>query len=252
MVKRLFEVLVAAAALVVLSPILIVAAVGIRLNSRGPVLYRARRIGLDGEPFTMFKFRTMHTASNGFSSAITAAGDPRVFRFGALLRHSKIDELPQLLNIVRGDMAIIGPRPEDPGIVANHYVPWQRETLRVRPGLASPGSIYNYTHAERTIPGSDPEAHYLAEVLPLKLALDLVYVRQASLWYDVRIVLRALVIILSIVAGKRTFDNPPEMAEARALLARFHAAASTMHQPSPDVESSGDGIAQRAGVTSGA
>lgn len=211
MARRLCDGLLATVALLVLSPVLLLAALGIKLTSRGPVLYRARRAGRHNRPFTMYKFRTMHVAQATRGSAITAHGDPRVFAFGAWLRRLKIDELPQLLNILKGEMMLVGPRPEDPRIVAEHYAPAHYETLAVPPGLASPGSIYNYTHGERLLGTGNAEADYVARLLPIKLALDLVYVRERSLLYDARIVLRTVSTIVRIALGQRTFADPPEM-----------------------------------------
>src|SRR6266566_8562668 len=113
MVKRLFDIVVAAFALVLFSPLLLIAAVGIRLSSRGPVLYRAQRVGRDGKLFTMHKFRTMRVEQGPGSSPITGPNDSRVYRFGSLLRRLKIDELPQLYDVLRGTMSLVGPRPED-------------------------------------------------------------------------------------------------------------------------------------------
>src|SRR5207244_1312396 len=118
----------------------------------------------------------------------TGAHDPLVFPLGAWLRAVKLDELPQLINVLKGEMAIVGPRPEDPAIVARHYDALGRETLTVRPGLASPGSIYSSTHGDALLTGPDPEAAYAERLLPVKLALDVVYTRHASLAYDARIV----------------------------------------------------------------
>jgi lipopolysaccharide/colanic/teichoic acid biosynthesis glycosyltransferase len=211
MARRLLDVTLAGAAAVALSPVALIAAVGIWCASGPPVIHRARRAGLDGRPFTMFKFRTMHLSDAPGASRITAAADPRVFRWGALLRRTKLDELPQLLNVLRGDMAIIGPRPEDPAIVAECYSARDRETLRVRPGLASPGSIFNYTHAERWLDAGDAEACYRTQVLPVKLALDRVYVRHASIAYDARIAVRTVAVIAARLIGVRRFADPPEM-----------------------------------------
>src|SRR5580765_2430484 len=172
--KRLLDIVVTACALTAAAPLLLVAAVGIRLTSPGPVLYRAQRIGRDrrrpyanlclgayqperrragygGREFTMYKFRTMHVSADPGSS-ITARNDSRVFPFGAWLRATKIDELPQLINIIRGDMTLVGPRPEAPDIVRNHYTPDDLSTLQTLPGLTSPGSLYYYTHCEAKLP----------------------------------------------------------------------------------------------------
>jgi lipopolysaccharide/colanic/teichoic acid biosynthesis glycosyltransferase len=218
MVRRPLDRLFAGLLLLVAAPLLAVAAVGIRLASPGPILYRAPRVGLRGRLFTMYKLRTMHVDHGQYESAITAHRDPRIFRFGAWLRWSKIDELPQLLNVLRGDMAIVGPRPEVPRIVKEHYTPAQWETLDVAPGLTCPGSLYNYTHGEAMLSPDDPERHYVERLLPLKLALDLVYVRQASWRYDLRLVGRTVWAVAGTVLGRRHFPDPPEMAAAQALV----------------------------------
>ncbi len=191
MIRRLCDLALAAVALAAAAPLLVAAAAGIRLSSPGPVLYRAPRVGRGRKLFRMYKLRTMHVDAAA-GSAITGRDDPRVFTFGAWLRRTKLDEVPQLFNVLRGDMAIVGPRPEDPKFVERHYAPVHFETLAVRPGLASPGSIYNYTHGEAMLTGDDPERVYVERLLPVKLALDVVYVRHASLSYDVRIVARTV------------------------------------------------------------
>lgn len=213
MARRLLDVALSGLALVVLSPLLLAAAIAVRLSSQGPVFYRAQRVGVGGRPFTMLKFRTMHQHHGG--QVITAQHDPRVFPVGAVLRKLKIDELPQLWNVLKGDMAIVGPRPEDPSIVEEHYTDQQRETLAVRPGLSCPGSLYNYTHGEKLLDTDDPEAAYVEQLMPVKLALDLVYVREASLAYDLEIILRTVVTGVQIVLGREEFPEPPEMAKAR-------------------------------------
>lgn len=212
MAKRVFDIIVASLALLAALPVLAAAALAIRLASPGPVLHRAARAGRDGRPFTMLKLRTMHVAPPGESgSRITGAADPRVFPVGALLRRTKIDELPQLVNVLRGEMAIVGPRPEDPEIVRRHYSPAHRETLRVRPGLVSPGSIYHFTHGEALLGGGDPETAYAARLLPVKLELERVYVRHASLGYDLALIARAARAIIRVGLLRRSFPEPPEL-----------------------------------------
>jgi len=220
-VKRLFDILLTALALLACLPILIVAALGIRLSSPGPVLYRATRAGRRGRLFVMYKLRTMEMRSGGelvADSVVTAHRDPRIFPFGALLRRSKVDELPQLFNILRGDMAVVGPRPEDPKVVAQYYTPEQWETLDVAPGLTSPGALYSTTHGETWLSAQDAERDYFVHLLPLKLALDRVYVRRASLAYDLGVIVRTALVVLSRSFGRRRFPEPPEMSEARRLL----------------------------------
>jgi lipopolysaccharide/colanic/teichoic acid biosynthesis glycosyltransferase len=240
MATRPIDLAAAAVALVPAASVCLLAAAGIWLTDGAPVLYRSRRVGMDGRVFTMYKLRTMRQAAARGGGRITGGHDPRVFVFGSWLRRWKVDELPQLLNVLRGDMAIVGPRPEDPDIVDRFYDTLARETLRVRPGLASPGSIYNFTHGERALGShlvpargsgagedhkadgeADVETAYVRDLLPRKLALDLVYVRGASTWYDLRIVLRAALCIVEHGLGRRAFPDPPEMPRARAIEQRL-------------------------------
>ncbi|MGD0519246.1 MAG: sugar transferase [Thermoguttaceae bacterium] len=211
MLKRLFDIVASLAALIFLSPIFLIAALGISLSSRGPIFYRAQRAGKNGKPFIMHKFRTMRIEQGPKASAITASQDSRVFPFGRLLRVSKIDELPQLYDVFRGVMSVVGPRPEAMSIVRDHYATEHLETLNVRPGLASPGSIYNYTHGEKLIGKIYPEKDYLEKLLPVKLALETFYVRNAASIYDLRIIFRTIFVIALIAVGKRQFSDPPEI-----------------------------------------
>jgi lipopolysaccharide/colanic/teichoic acid biosynthesis glycosyltransferase len=218
MAKRLLDVTLAGVALLVLAPLLLVAAIGVRLSGPGPVIYRARRVGRDGEEFTMYKFRTMRVEPQPAASVVTAFRDPRVFPFGALLRATKIDELPQLVNVLRGDMSIIGPRPEDPKIVQHVYSTWQVRTLDVRPGLTGPGSLFSFTHLDRLIGSEDPERDYRERVLGLKLAMELVYMRSASVSYDLTVIARTLWTLACYALGRREFPEPVELSPARRLL----------------------------------
>ncbi len=217
MVKRLFDLCVSIITLALLWPILLLAYLAIRLSSPGPAMYPAKRVGRHGRIFVMHKFRTMHIGADA-GSAITGTRDPRVFFAGRILRALKIDELPQLYDVLIGRMSIVGPRPEDPRIVAQHYSTKAHTTLDVAPGLSSPGSIYYYTHSQDHLDDSDPEGSYLANLLPIKLALDMVYLRRASLAYDMTIILKTAVTILLIGLGKRHFTDPPELEEARQLM----------------------------------
>jgi len=215
--KRVLDIVLAGTALVAVAPVLAVAALGIRLAGPGPILYRAQRVGQHGRVFTMYKLRTMR-ARQGSPVVITAKDDPRVFPFGAFLRRAKLDELPQLYNVLRGDMAIVGPRPEDPSMVARFYAPLHHETLRVPPGLTCPGSIYAYTHGEAQLDAGDPERCYGERLLPLKLALDLVYLRQASLGYDLALIARTGWMLGTALLGRRAFALPPELADAQRIM----------------------------------
>lgn len=211
-VKRIFDFLLSALAAVILSPIMLIAAAGIKISDRGPVFYKAKRMGKEMIPIDIYKFRTMRVNSDQ-SGSITAKNDSRVFGFGKFLRKAKIDELPQLFNILNGSMSVIGPRPEDVGIVNKYYSDEQKRTLKVLPGLASPGSIFNYTHGDRYLSDTDTEEAYVERLLPVKLAMDLYYVDNWTLWYDVELIFRTMTVIILRLLGKREFRYPREYAE---------------------------------------
>lgn len=192
------ERLLAAVVLVVTSPFTAIAAAAIRIASPGPAIYRARRVGVGGSEFTMLKLRTMHV-NQPVGGNITGGNDPRVFGVGRVLRKFKIDELPQLVNIARGEMAFVGPRPEAVSIVSESYKPWMYETLEVPPGIVGPGSLGYYL--EEDLLPDDPEAAaevYARVLLPRKLARDLVFVRRRSLKYRVELVVRTLLGIVRL------------------------------------------------------
>ena len=216
-VKRIIDILLTLNALIVFSPLLILAAIGIKLSSPGPILYGAKRVGQNGKHFTMYKFRTMTVRQSTGASVITARNDRRIFPFGALLRKLKIDELPQLFNILKGDMSIVGPRPEDVNIVEKYFTAEYRRTLLVKPGLASPGSIYNYTHGEKILGQQETEKLYVEKLLPTKMALELVYTFEASLAYDIQIIFRTFCTVFAIARGRDIFSNPPEIRRAQQL-----------------------------------
>ncbi len=200
--KRTFDVVVAATALLAVSPLLLIALIGIKLTSPGPVFYKAKRVGMGGANFSMLKFRTMHVGSDR-QSAITAPDDRRVFRFGRILRQLKIDELPQFWNILSGDMSLVGPRPEDPKIVEHHYTAWMRETLEVPPGVTSPGAVYGYVFGDDLLDAEDPEGSYVSKLMPPKLALERAYLDRAGFLSDLHyIVMTASAILLSIFRRK--------------------------------------------------
>lgn len=180
--------------LVFLSPLLLAAAAAVRLTSRGPALYCSTRVGRYGRPFKLYKFRSMYDGASVHGPAITAAGDPRVTRLGRILRRSKLDELPQLLNILKGDMSLVGPRPEHPSYVAL-YSPEQRQILDVRPGLTSPASL-RYRNEERDLTGDDWEALYIQQIMPAKLAADGEYLLNRTLWSDLRVIIATVTSLL--------------------------------------------------------
>lgn len=171
MTKRVLDVTLSTIVLALASPLFVVLAVAVKLSSRGPVFHQACRVGRDGVAFRLLKFRSMRADAAQTGPAITRKGDDRVTPIGHLLRRSKLDELPQLINVVRGEMSLVGPRPEDPRFVAL-YSPEQRRLLTLRPGLTSRASI-QYRHEEQQLCGGDWERQYVETLMPRKLALDL-------------------------------------------------------------------------------
>lgn len=213
MSKRLFDMVVSAALLIAAVPVMAVAAIGIALTSPGPIFYRAERMGRGERPFAMYKFRTMRVRAET-GSEITGPNDARIFPFGHLLRLTKIDELPQLWNVLVGDMSIVGPRPESVAIVRQCYNGWMKETLAVRPGITSPGAIFGYTHGDVYLDDADPEGSYADRLLAPKLAIERAYLDRASLAGDIAVIFRTVVAVLCFVFGRRRFALPREAASA--------------------------------------
>jgi lipopolysaccharide/colanic/teichoic acid biosynthesis glycosyltransferase len=191
-VKRVFDLIVAGAGFVVLVPVLAVIALAVAVSSPGPVLFRQQRVGLHGRPFAILKFRTMTHAPEGQGPLVTAAGDRRITPVGRVLRATKLDELPQLWNVVRGDMSLVGPRPEVPKYVAQYPPGVAEKVLSVRPGITDEASILYRDEAEILARAADPERAYVEEVLPRKLELYLRYAQRHSLAGDVGILFRTV------------------------------------------------------------
>ena len=208
-IKTVIDFLLALISIIVLSPIMIIAAIGILISSKGPILYKAKRMGKGMKEITVYKFRTMRVGADKAGS-ITGAKDSRIFPWGNFLRLSKIDELPQLFNILNGTMSVVGPRPEDINIVKEHYTEEEKHTLDVVPGLASPGSIFNYTHGDQYLDDNNAEDSYTGEYLRIKLALDLYYLKHWNLLYDVEIIWRTIYVIIGTLLFHKQFDYPRE------------------------------------------
>lgn len=196
--KRLFDVLVASCVLVLLSPLLLVLAMLIKAGDGGAVLYRGHRAGLGGRPFRMVKFRTMVRDADVLGGPSTPAGDPRVTAIGRWLRTYKLDELPQLFNVCRGDMSLVGPRPEVQRYV-DLYTDEERAILTVRPGLTDWASLWNIDEGALLEGSSDPEKTYLETIRPMKIRLQLTYVQRHSFRTDVRILFHTMV---ALAGGK--------------------------------------------------
>ena len=201
---RTIDFLISSIAVAALAPVFFIIGLMVKLDSRGPIFYRARRVGKDGKLFAVYKFRSMVVDADRSGPGITAAGDTRITAMGRFLRKTKLDELPQLLNVVKGDMSLVGPRPEDPNYV-ELYSAAQREILAVRPGITSAASL-RYRHEEELLAGPDWEQVYRSKVLPEKLAIDLAYEKDRTLLRDLKLVLRTVLSMLD-----REPATPPEI-----------------------------------------
>lgn len=187
--KRMFDCAAAAIGLWLLFPVLLALSLLVKLSSPGPVLYRQERVGRGGKLFRIAKFRSMSEDADKRGPAITSAGDHRVTALGRLLRRLKLDELPQLWNVLKGEMSLVGPRPEVPCYVES-YSDSQRRVLEIRPGITDPGSIL-YRHEEQVLGDQpDPDRYYREVVLPDKLRLNLEYISNLSFSYDLSLLLR--------------------------------------------------------------
>jgi lipopolysaccharide/colanic/teichoic acid biosynthesis glycosyltransferase len=191
--KRLFDLVISLPLLVLLIPLMVVVALAIKLDSNGPILYRCRRVGLGGREFAMLKFRKMHHGAAG--SALTCSRDDRFTRFGAILARTKLDELPQLWNVIRGDMSLVGPRPEDARFVALYPQDFV-EILRVRPGITGLSQLA-FARESRLLDVPDRLKRYVECLLPQKIGLDQLYVANRSGSMDLRILFWTLATVLS-------------------------------------------------------
>jgi lipopolysaccharide/colanic/teichoic acid biosynthesis glycosyltransferase len=194
--RRLVDGGVSAGALVVVSPLLVLAAALVKAESRGPVFYLQERIGKHGRPFRIVKFRSMVADAERLGPLVSGRRDPRITRVGAFLRATKLDELPQLANVLRGDMTLIGPRADVARYVA-HFTAEERQLLSVRPGLTGPSAVYFTTDQAGELDGvADPDAYYIEHQLHPKLALDLEYLRRRSVAADIGILWRTASVLL--------------------------------------------------------
>jgi lipopolysaccharide/colanic/teichoic acid biosynthesis glycosyltransferase len=191
--KRLFDVVLAGLGLLLLAPLLLAIAAWIRLDSPGPVFFRQQRIGRHGVPFRIHKFRTMtHAPLAVGGSLLTVGADARITRAGRFLRRTKLDELPQLLDVLAGTMSLVGPRPEVPRYVALYPPDVRAKVLSVRPGITDPASLMYRDESAVLARAADPERAYVEVVLPAKLKASIGYVEQASLLGDLRLIGRTL------------------------------------------------------------
>ncbi len=197
--KRVFDLLVASSALLVSAPIMVAGGLAVKLTSPGPVFYRARRAGVGGKPFDMLKLRTMVQGSDRRDMRVTSPDDARITPVGALLRKAKVDELPQFWNVLRGEMSIVGPRPEDWDIVQEHFTLEQRQVLDARPGIVSPVDLNWYpdlTYHDPPPAGVSMQSWYIERHMPLQVAEGRRYLRQQSLLLDLKVLAQTIGCIL--------------------------------------------------------
>ncbi len=191
MSKRAFDIVVSFLGLVALSPLLIVAALLVKATSPGPVFFRQERVGQGFRRFRIFKFRTMVPDAPNLGGQLTAGGDPRITRIGSLLRKTKVDELPQLINVLKGEMSLVGPRPEVPRYVEMFRKDFE-ELLSVRPGITDLASLKYRRESEILGHSGDVETTYANEILPDKISLAKEYLRNSSLWFDLSVIFKTL------------------------------------------------------------
>ena len=205
-IKRCFDLLFAVLFLIVLSPIYLLTIIIIKIVSPGPAIYKAARVGKDGRLFTCYKFRSMRVDS-GKVRLTTLENDDRIFPFGKFIRKTKIDEMPQVVNILKGEMSVVGPRPEDQENTEKVYVGEFKHIMDVKPGLTSTASLYDYTHGELF----EEEKQYEKIFMPKKLKLELYYVNHRTVWYDLWLILKTAWLIILKTCGKKEFNEPKEL-----------------------------------------
>lgn len=191
MIKRGFDFTCSLAGLLVLWPLLVIAAVLVKLTSKGPVFFKQERMGRNFQPFQILKFRTMVVDAPKLGAQLTAGRDPRITRVGSLLRKTKVDELPQLINVLKGEMSFVGPRPEVPKYVEMFREDYT-ELLKVRPGITDIASL-KYRHESELLGQSEnPEQTYTQEILPDKIALAKEYIRRSSVLFDLQLIFKTV------------------------------------------------------------
>ena len=194
--KRLFDIVASGLGLIVLSPVFLILAIWIKCDSEGPVFYRQVRVGRWNKDFRIFKFRSMRMGADKGSLVTIGGRDPRITRSGYFIRKFKFDELPQLINVLVGDMSLVGPRPEVRHYV-DYYTPEQMHVLDVRPGITDPASIKFRNENELMEKAEDPEKYYIEVIMQEKIRLYLEYVEKRSLLYDFKLILKTFWVIVS-------------------------------------------------------
>ena len=193
--KRTFDILFATIGLLLLSPLFLVGVLLAKLQSKGPVFYKAKRVGRGEVVFEMYKFRSMVANADTLGGGLTTYRDARITNIGRFLRWTKLDELPNLINVIKGEMSLIGPRPETPDYV-KHYTETQKQVLQVKPGMTGPSQLANRDEEEKLKGQADAEHYYITELMPKKLALDLHYVATQSITTDIGWLLKTFWVVI--------------------------------------------------------
>ncbi|HET9644899.1 MAG TPA: sugar transferase [Burkholderiaceae bacterium] len=195
--KRMMDLCLAALGLALFAPLILILALAIKLDSTGPVFFRQERVGRHGRVFRIHKFRTMRHEPTKDARQITIGADPRITRVGAWIRKRRLDEIPQLIDVIKGDMSIVGPRPEVPRYVAHYPQAVREKVLALRPGITDPASLAFRHEAELLAAAADPEREYVEVIMPQKLRHAIAYAEQASVWTDLKLIGRTLKVLAS-------------------------------------------------------
>ena len=193
--KRTFDLVFAMSALLLVSPFFLIGSLLAKLQSKGPTFYKAKRVGKDETIFEMYKFRTMVVNADTLGGSLTTYRDTRITPIGRFLRWTKLDELPNLINVIKGEMSLIGPRPEAPDYV-KYYTETQKQVLQVKPGMTGPSQLANRDEEEKLKGQQDAEHYYITELMPKKLALDLHYVATQSIASDIGWLLKTIWVVI--------------------------------------------------------
>ena len=194
--QRLFDIIASGCGLLVLSPVFLVMAIWIKMDSEGTVFYRQVRVGRNNKDFRIFKFRSMRVGADKGSLVTIGGHDPRITRSGYFIRKYKLDELPQLINVFCGEMSLVGPRPEVRHYV-NYWTEEQMHVLDVRPGITDPASIKFRNENELMEEAEDPEDYYINVIMQEKIKLYLEYVKNVSFWYDIKLIFQTFKVIIT-------------------------------------------------------
>lgn len=194
-IKRVFDIIASFCGLIILSPMLLIVSLAIKVDSKGPVFFKQKRVGKNNKIFEIYKFRTMVTDAEKLGKQITVGNDSRITRVGKFIRKCKLDEFPQLINVLKGEMSLVGPRPEVPRYV-DLYDEYQSQILLVQPGITDYASIEYRDENEILGKSENPEKTYIEEIMPIKIELNMKYIRNISLFEDIKLVINTILAIV--------------------------------------------------------